>query len=249
MTSFKILTLNTHKGFSQFNKRFVLPEIRDAIRLVGADVVFLQEVQGEHQLHSKSHRERWPTEPHYEFLAESLWPEFAYGRNAVYPHGHHGNALLSKYPIKSHENHDVSVAGHEERGILYSVVELPGSGTRIHTMCVHMGLAEDHRRQQTLLLLKLMAEKVPADEPLVIAGDFNDWKLQVHQKLTAEGGVAECLGTAIAKPARTFPVWLPVLRLDRVYLRNAAVRNASVLHRHPWTRLSDHAPLLVEIEL
>src|SRR5690606_2962597 len=47
-----VLTLNTHKGLSPLNRRFVLPELRDAIRAVGADIVFLQEVLCAHQRHA-----------------------------------------------------------------------------------------------------------------------------------------------------------------------------------------------------
>ena len=44
--AFKALTVNVHKGFSTFNRRFVLHELRDAVRAVGTDLVFLQEVHG-----------------------------------------------------------------------------------------------------------------------------------------------------------------------------------------------------------
>ncbi|MGE8201388.1 MAG: endonuclease/exonuclease/phosphatase family protein, partial [Variovorax sp.] len=97
-TSLKVMTVNTHKGFTALNRRFILPELRDAVRTVGADVVFLQEVLGTHSRHSRR-VSNWPEAPHYEFLADTMWPQFAYGRNAVYPKGHHGNALLSKFPI------------------------------------------------------------------------------------------------------------------------------------------------------
>src|SRR5882672_5681916 len=96
--TFKVLTLNTHKGFTTFNRKFVLHELREAVRATGADIVFLQEVQGSHEKHSRRHANYLST-PHYEFLADAIWKEFAYGRNAVYPHGHHGNAVLSKFPI------------------------------------------------------------------------------------------------------------------------------------------------------
>jgi endonuclease/exonuclease/phosphatase family metal-dependent hydrolase len=51
------------------------------------------------------------------------------------------------------------------------------------------------------------------------------------------------------RPPRTFPAVFPWLRLDRIYQRGFSVRHASVLHGLPWTRLSDHAPLLAELEL
>ncbi|VEA04705.1 Endonuclease/Exonuclease/ phosphatase family protein [Salmonella enterica subsp. salamae] len=65
--SFKVLTINTHKGFTAFNKRFILPELRDAVRTVGADIVCLQEVMGAHEVHPL-HIENWPDTTHYEFF-------------------------------------------------------------------------------------------------------------------------------------------------------------------------------------
>ena len=52
-TSLKVMTVNTHKGFTALNRKFILPELRDAVRTVGADVVFLQEVMGTHEDHGK----------------------------------------------------------------------------------------------------------------------------------------------------------------------------------------------------
>lgn len=49
--SFKVLTINIHKGFTAFNRRFILPELRDAVRTVSADIVCLQEVMGAHEVH------------------------------------------------------------------------------------------------------------------------------------------------------------------------------------------------------
>jgi endonuclease/exonuclease/phosphatase family metal-dependent hydrolase len=105
----KVLTINTHKGFTAFNRRFILPELRDAVRSVSADIVCLQEVMGAHEVHPL-HIENWPDTTHYEFLADTMWSDYAYGRNAVYPEGHHGNAVLSRFPIEHYENRDVSVA-------------------------------------------------------------------------------------------------------------------------------------------
>ena len=144
--SLRVLTINTHKGFTFFNRKFMLPELRDAIRTVKADLVFLQEVQGDNEKHTL-HWGDTPQAPHYEFLADSIWPQFAYGRNAVYPHGHHGNAVLSKYPIVHSENHDVSITGDkddaaEKRGMLHCVLDVPGWKQGLHAICVHLGLRE-----------------------------------------------------------------------------------------------------------
>ena len=235
-----VLTLNVHKGFTLFNRRFILPELREAVRATGADLVFLQEVHGSHQQHAERHP-TWPQTPQYEFLADSMWPQFAYGRNAVYPHGDHGNALLSKFPISAFDNLDVSIQGNEQRGLLHCRLEVPGQ-TQVHAICVHLGLREAHRQRQVKLLLQLL-DRLPPDAPVIVAGDFNDWRLKANAVLT------ERLVEAFGRPARSFPARLPLLRLDRIYLRNARARSAGVLAKYPWSHLSDHAPLVAQVTL
>ena len=230
-------------GFDLFGRRFVLHELRDAVRSVSPDLVFLQEVMGENALHKQRHA-RWPDKPQYEFLAEALWPHSAYGRNAAYPHGHHGNALLSKFAIRSHVNRDVSIRGHEERGLLHAQLEVEGDV--LHAICVHLGLLESHRREQLRLLAEVVAHEVPAGAPLIVAGDFNDWRASGH-RLVAATGLREVFEQAHGRLARTFPVRWPLLPVDRIYVRNLQARAPTVLSSRPWTHLSDHAPLSVEV--
>jgi endonuclease/exonuclease/phosphatase family metal-dependent hydrolase len=244
--SIKVMTVNTHKGFTPFNRRFILPELRRAVRTLSADVVFLQEVLGEHHAWSKRHSDRWPHKPQYEFLADTIWHSYAYGRNAVYPNGHHGNALLSKYPIHYWENRDISLNGIERRGLLYSVITLPDSEKPLHTVCVHLSLREEHRMRQ-LKMLQALVQNIPASEPLIVAGDFNDWLLHGHRFIEEELGLHEVFSRGGHKPARTFPAAFPVLRLDRIYTRLARSVTPVVLPNRPWSHLSDHKPLLADI--
>jgi endonuclease/exonuclease/phosphatase family metal-dependent hydrolase len=245
--SLKLLTINTHKGFNAFNKRFILPELRDAVRTVSADIVCLQEVMGAHEVHSLL-VENWPDKTHYEFLADTTWNDFAYGRNAVYPEGHHGNAILSRYPIEYYENRDVSVAGSENRGLLYCSIVPPQLGYPVHVICVHLGLREAHRQAQ----LNILAEWVnafPEGEPVLVAGDFNDWRQKANHPLKARAGLDEIFTRAKGRPARTFPVSMPLLRLDRIYVKNANASTPAALPLRNWRHLSDHAPLSAEIHL
>ena len=247
-SSLKVLTVNTHKGFTALNRRFILPELRAAVRAVGADVVFLQEVLGTHERPGRRHP-GWTEAPHYEFLAERMWPQFAYGRNAVYPRGHHGNAVLSKFPIVHHRNHDVSIAGPEKRGLLHCVLQVPDRVGEVHVICVHLGLAEAHRRQQLALLCHIVRAEIPAHAPLVVAGDFNDWRARAHAILAEGAGLREVFVQATGTAARTFPARFPILPLDRVYVRAGGRPSPLALPRWPWSHLSDHAPLAAEIAL
>ncbi|WP_206862010.1 endonuclease/exonuclease/phosphatase family protein [Lysobacter changpingensis] len=251
MTSINVLTVNMHMGFSLLNRRFVLPELREAIRGVSADMVFLQEVLGEHARHAQRHAD-WPSGPQYEFLADTLWTQFAYGRNAAYPHGHHGNALLSKFPIASYQNRDVSVHGHENRGLLHAILRVPdedtGQEAEVHTICVHLGLRESHRQRQIGLLCDVVSGQVPHDAPLIVAGDFNDWRVRGH-RLVRRCGLVEAFEHTRGRLARTFPSRWPTLPVDRIYVRNARVVEARVLASRPWSHLSDHLPLLARVQL
>lgn len=243
--AFVALTLNTHKGLSILNRRFVLPELRNAIRAVGADIVFLQEVIGAHQRHALRFPD-WPPNPQYEFLADSIWSQYAYGRNAVYPDGDHGNALLSKFPIERYSNIDASQGPHEKRGILHCVLQRPGQSTPIHAICVHLGLRERHRAQQLRLICNLL-DSLPAADPVIIAGDFNDWRQRASAILERCAGVHEIWSQAFGQPARTFPALRPLLRLDRIYVRNVVGRHPQTLSTKPWPHLSDHIPLAVTL--
>jgi endonuclease/exonuclease/phosphatase family metal-dependent hydrolase len=215
---------------------------------VGADVVFLQEVTGTHATHGDKFDD-YPDTPHYEFLADSIWPDFAYGRNAVYTNGHHGNAVMSKFPIIQYDNLDVSISGPERRGMLHCVLEMPDQRPNVHAVCVHLGLLESHRRQQMDLLCDMARRNIPADAPLIVAGDFNDWRVLAHDQLAQGAGLHEVFVQANGRAARTFPARLPLLQLDRIYVRNAVGHAPVVLPRFPWAKLSDHAPLAAEIEL
>ena len=246
MPAVNILSLNAHMGFDVFNRRVVLAELRDAIRTASSDLVVLQEVLGAHAGHASKH-EGWPAEPQYEFLADTVWPQHAYGRNAVYPEGHHGNALLSRFPIATHDNLDVSLHGHEPRGLLHCVIEVPGCATPLHTICVHLGLRESHRRLQLRMLCETVEDAIPADAPLIVAGDFNDWRRRGHA-LMQRCGLHEAFHHAGGRLAATFPASWPLLTLDRIYLRNASARRPRVLSGRPWSRLSDHLPLTACIE-
>ena len=246
--SIKLLTVNIHKGFTFFNRKFILHELREAVRTVGADVVFLQEVTGTHARH-ETKVANYPATPHYEFLADSIWPQFAYGRNAVYTNGHHGNAVLSKFPIVSFENRDVSISGPERRGLLHCVLQIPGRDTHVHAICVHLGLAESHRLKQLHMLCDMVRNDIPSSDPVIAAGDFNDWRRRAHTVLEQGAGMREVFVQANGKAARTFPARFPLLQLDRIYVRNAIGHAPVVLPPKPWSHLSDHAPLAAEIEI
>lgn len=239
----RILTYNMHKGFCFYSRQYVLRELREAIRQVDADVVFLQEVMGVHPVDMPADE----LDSQFEYLADEIWPHFAYGKNAIYSSGHHGNAILSKYPFSTYENINISTNKLEQRGLLHAT--LPIHGKNVHLVCLHLDLLERGRRQQMQSLIKRVRENVPEDSPLIVAGDFNDWQKKVSDPLAEELGMGESGVIFTGQHAKTFPCWRPLLALDRVYVRRFTIHDYRVLYGVPWRRMSDHAAVLTELEI
>ena len=168
----KVVTLNMHKGLSHFNRRMVIHELREGLQTLDPDLVFLQEVQGLNQRFALRFA-GCPVEPQHAFLAGDTW-QHVYGCNAVYDHGHHGNAMLSRYGFLSYENQDVSDHGFERRGLLHGVVAVPGWRRNLHCVCVHLSLHERGRSRQLEAISGRLEELASRNLPIIVAGDFND---------------------------------------------------------------------------
>src|SRR5581483_7655103 len=104
---FTVATYNIHKGFSHA-RRMVIHELRERLHGLPADVLFL-----------------------HEFIAGERWQEVCYGKNCVYQHGHHGNAVLSRFAVTSFENIDISAHPFESRGMLHCELSLPQPGPKL----------------------------------------------------------------------------------------------------------------------
>ncbi|MFO1455296.1 MAG: endonuclease/exonuclease/phosphatase family protein [Steroidobacteraceae bacterium] len=236
-TAIRVLTVNIHKGWTAWRGRYILEELRTAIRAVAGDLVLLQEVHGPREGLAGAQAE---------YLADTLWRDHAWGRNALVRGGAHGNAVLSRWPILRHVNHDITQPGDEPRGLLHCVLGLPGR--ELHAICVHLGLRESHRQRQLGRLCAIARNAVPAEAPLVVAGDFNDWRSRADP-LLERSGLREVHRAARGTHARSFPASCPFLRLDRIYVARVSAHQPLPLPRRPWARLSDHAPLAAEVLL
>jgi len=247
-TSIKVLTYNIHKGFSMGNLRFILHDIKESLQRIDADVVFLQEIHGERNI-SNNRFDDWHNNNQFEFLADQVWPHHAYGKNAIYKAGHHGNAILSKYPLVEWENIDVSIMKKASRSLLHGAIQIPDTEKKIHIICIHLGLFGRERERQLSTLAKRINSHVPSDEPLIIAGDFNDWRGHAERHLHHDLGVREVFKDAHGSYAQTFPALFPLLSMDRIYYRGLQVMDCRNLRGQPWQRLSDHTPLLAELRV
>jgi endonuclease/exonuclease/phosphatase family metal-dependent hydrolase len=242
----RILSYNIHKGFTIGNRDFILHEIRNALREMNADILFLQEVVGDHQ-DEKCKIPDWKTAIQFEYLADMSWPHFSYGKNAIYPEGHHGNAILSKFPIISWSNHVISTNRMEQRGLLKTKIKIPETGQEIILANTHLDLTQGGRDKQAKMIIDhLLPEK---EIPFILVGDFNDWNKKISPKIEKELGSKEIFKTLHGKYPLTFPSFMPMLSLDRIFIHKLKALKAEALTDSHWKSLSDHLPLYVEVEI
>ncbi|WP_341478006.1 endonuclease/exonuclease/phosphatase family protein, partial [Pseudomonas viridiflava] len=95
----------------------------------------------------------------------------------------------------------------------HCILDVPNHG-HVHAVCVHLGLFESHRRKQLGLLAELMG-RLPDGEPVIVAGDFNDWRQRADALLQGTG-LHEAFVERFGAPAKSFPARWPLLRLDRI---------------------------------
>lgn len=246
--SLSLITYNIHKGFGLGKVRFLLPEMREALSSLNPDFVFLQEVQGEHRRREKRIN-AWPDLPQFEYIAEKIWPHFLYAKNAIYQSGHHGNAILSKFAFDRFENINLSSMNRASRSILHGQIKVEeATPITVHLLCVHLGLFKAERISQCRALIQRIAEAVPEDEPLLMAGDFNDWRHHLSSILADELGIKEAFFSLEGRHARSFPAIKPAFCVDRIYYRGMEVADVQCLQGKPWRMLSDHVPLLARFE-
>lgn len=227
----KVLSFNIHKGVCSIGLRRTLAGIRALLNDINPDIVMMQEVRGAHDSITTSQ---------FEQLADSTWPAYAYGKNAIYDEGHHGNSILSRFPIASSENYDISTNNWESRGLLLATISVPGWPLPLELACTHLDLLHRGRQQQIRAIIQRLAE-LPADHPLVLGGDFNDWTVRLSAPLKAQLGLNEAFYQLRGSHVRTFPSYLPLLKLDRLYFRHLT---PAAPHCPPAGHLSDHLPVM-----
>jgi endonuclease/exonuclease/phosphatase family metal-dependent hydrolase len=225
------MTYNIHKARSPLGRKSILKPLRELLRTTQADLVFLQEVFES------------VTEKQMEFLADTVWAHASYGQNATYPKGHHGNAVLSKYPILYSENQDISAHPFESRGLLQVEIDL-GDGRKLPVFCVHLGLFERGRKRQLESVRHRVEQVVSKESPIVLAGDFNDWREAASGAL-ASLGLSEVSKITNGRYLKSFPSVYPMFCLDRIYVRGLRVLEVEVLKN---IQFSDHLPILVTVE-
>ena len=242
MTRVRVATYNIHKGVQGFGprRRLEIHNLGHAIEQLDADIVCLQEVRSVNRGEAR-YFPHWPEVPQADYLAPEGY-EAVYRTNAITRHGEHGNAMLSRWPVVSHQHEDMSDHRFEQRGLLHTEVQVDSQ--TVHVIVVHLGLIRASRVRQLMQLVRYIQREIPENAAVLVAGDFNDWSDLVGLSLAPAG-----LKSFDQNRVATFPSRLPVVQLDHIYARGLTPLSCHVPRGPIWGRMSDHLPLIGEFEM
>jgi len=231
----RILTYNMRKGKGDHLSRkdqTTLTQARAEIMAQAApDLIFLQEAFHPHDGQAGQ----------ADGLADQLGMYLAYTPNNSLAQGHYGNAILSRFPITVWVNYNISTNRLEHRGALYARVAWHGQN--LHLINTHLGLNKRQRLTQVTHLRGVLDSHVPAQQPVIVAGDFNDWTGRLQAPIRRHLPLHDALAHLHPRDRRTWHTRLPVFALDRMYYSGLLPLEVQVMRNSAWQELSDHFPV------
>ncbi len=222
----RVLTWNIH-GAVGHNPRFDLSRVVDLISRWDAHVVALQEVDSRRKFLNQINP--------FEFLQSKLGEHGIGAKSITTADGDYGQMLISRWPMREVEVHDISFPEREPRRAIMAVIDSPMGAIRL--IAAHLGLSIHERRGQTRELLSMVGK---TEMTTVVVGDFNDWLWP--------GSVTRALSCELpgCTRYRTFPARLPLLRLDRIFCRPASAIRRSFVDATA-KQISDHLPVIADV--
>lgn len=218
-----VASYNIHGGVGA-DGHCVPKRIAAVLRETGADVIALQEVES-----------RSTGFDMLAFLAGELQMTGVPGPTLLADDGDYGNGLLTRYPTANTQRIDLSVPHREPRGAIDTEIDI--GGTRLRVIATHLGLRPAERRHQVQRLLDIFEHDRML--PTIFMGDVNEWFLigrplrWLHRHFKSTPAPA------------TFPARLPLLALDRIWVKPRPMLLSIRRHDTPLARLaSDHLPVV-----
>jgi endonuclease/exonuclease/phosphatase family metal-dependent hydrolase len=242
----KVMTYNIHRAIG-VDRRFRPERIVAILRHYSPDLVMLQEVDEGAPRSRELNLAK-------ELAVAAGYEHYALGHNVSLKKGRYGNATLSRFPILRERNIELSLdESWIRRGCQHTTLDLDGNGSRLEAFNLHLGLSAKERVKQ-IELLKQSAELagVHYTTPVVVAGDFNDWRSRLFPVFTNGMGFS-CATERKRGPypvIPTYPSFSPQGGLDRIYHRGPLRLVSAHSCRLQVARVaSDHLPVLVEFQV
>ncbi|MFP4639652.1 MAG: endonuclease/exonuclease/phosphatase family protein [Guyparkeria sp.] len=233
----RVMTWNIHSCIDH-RGRYTPERTARVIRWLHPDIIALQEAN-------------LVDDPGRDRLLRALRPEFphwlfapTHERGCVHRPDEitgFGNLILSRWPLVADDRLELSHGAREPRLALRARLSTPAG--ILHCWVVHLGLGLVERREQGRRLAEAL-ENLPADEPLILAGDFNEWLPRARSLRDLHRQLIRL------PPRRSFPASRPLLPLDQIWIRGPLHPHRLKAVRDPiLSRISDHLPVVADLTL
>lgn len=243
-TEMRLMTYNVH-GCSGMDGRVSPRRVARVIRGQMPDIVALQEID--------FGRRRSRAEDQSSIIAHELGMKVVFCPTVTRGEEHYGHALLSRWPMevvkRARLPHDPASWWQEPRSAMWVRVEV--AGQMINVITTHLGLGPHERVLQVQALLgEEWIGGIPAEEPVLLCGDFNALPGSAPYKLTAARLRDVQAPAKDFRPLGTFSSVQPLVRLDHIFASPHFARRRVVVVRNELTRVaSDHLPLVADLEV
>lgn len=231
-----LMSYNTQHCLNYLTQKIDFDIMIDTIKKCNADIIGLQEMRDE------------GPDPQYraqaKILAEALGYHY-YFAEAIRCSGEnpYGNAIISRYPIKSAEKVPIPDPEikkfdgyYETRCLLKASIDVDGG---LNVLVSHFGLNPDERENAVETVLSNVSE-----DRCVLMGDFN----MESDDPTLEPIKKKLYDTAqkFSGPKLSFPSDAPTIKIDYLFVsKDLKVQSADI----PAIVSSDHRPYVATIEL
>jgi endonuclease/exonuclease/phosphatase family metal-dependent hydrolase len=236
-----VVSYNIHKGIGGVDRRYRIDRVVAVLAEIAPDVALLQEVTDglpRASFHDQA-----------ELLAEALgMGHLAFGPQHRFAIGGYGNAILSRHPITSVDEIDLTIGTRKRRGAIGAHLKLRVEGHQrtVAVFNLHLGLAGSERALQLERFLASPAlKRLHHPTPVVVGGDLNDLWGSLGPRFLQPAGFVRA-----GRAANTFPAAVPMRPLDGIFVRGGLRAHACAPLRNALTRqASDHLPLCAKLEL
>jgi len=228
----RVMTYNIHSCVG-VDGRYDPGRIATVLQEIAADIACLQEVDARRG--AEGQVDQWT------YLGQATGCRVVPGLGIHGRRGRFGNAILTRFPVLDARSIDLTVASYEPRGAVDA--DLLVGDRVVRVIATHFGLRSAERRLQASRLMSVLGEATTAHrhraDAVLLMGDLNEWRGR-------SGAIRDFdrrLGPSAAE--RTFPSWMPVFALDRIYADGPGMLRDVCVYRSSLARLaSDHLPLV-----
>jgi endonuclease/exonuclease/phosphatase family metal-dependent hydrolase len=232
----RVATYNIHRCRG-LDGRTRPERIAAVLASVNADLIALQEVLGASPLRPGQAAE----------LGAALGMGWVMAPTRHFRNSLFGNVVLSHFPIRHHQQYDLTWKTCEARLVQRVDVAVDGEHT-LHLYNVHLGTALLERRNQAERLATVVHDR-RVTGPKIVLGDFNEWARGLATDLLAERLQSVDIRKYI-RFGRSYPGFFPILHLDHIYYEGQVeVVHVEVAKSRLAKVASDHLPLVADLRI